>query len=215
MVRLLGQESAAMTHHSSVTRRSAIMLIAGIAALPAVRSRAAEEQVITVHKDPNCGCCSGWVRHLQAAGFAVMTVDTAELEAIKTRLGVPTDLAACHTAQVAGYVIEGTCLLSLSSASSPRSRTRRASRFPACRSVRPAWRVARLNRTTSSRLGRPDATHICGSWARGLSVESGLPILPTTRQNSIQLSLTQIANSRTWRNAIRRIVPAGTAARVF
>jgi hypothetical protein len=93
--------------HSSITRRSALVLIAGTAALPAVRSRAAEEQVITVHKDPNCGCCSGWVRHLQAAGFTVTTVDTAELDAIKTRLGVPTDLAACHTAQVAGYVIEG------------------------------------------------------------------------------------------------------------
>jgi len=26
--------------------------------------------VITVHKDPACGCCSGWVEHLQKAGFA-------------------------------------------------------------------------------------------------------------------------------------------------
>jgi hypothetical protein len=92
---------------SPVTRRSALMLIAGTVALPAVRSRAAEEQVITVHKDPNCGCCTGWVRHLQAAGFTVKAIDTAELDAVKTRLGVPADLAACHTAQVAGYVIEG------------------------------------------------------------------------------------------------------------
>ncbi len=28
-------------------------------------------------------------------------------DAVKTRLGVPDDLAACHTAEVAGYVIEG------------------------------------------------------------------------------------------------------------
>ena len=92
---------------SPVTRRSALMLIAGTVALPAVRSRAAEEQVITVHKDPNCGCCTGWVRHLQAAGFTVKAIDTAELDAVKTRLGVPADLAACHTARIAGYVIEG------------------------------------------------------------------------------------------------------------
>jgi hypothetical protein len=96
-----------MTYHSSVTRRSALVLIAGTAALPVVRSRAAEQQVITVHKDPNCGCCTGWVRHLQAAGFTVKAIDTADLDAVKTRLGVPADLAACHTAQVAGYVIEG------------------------------------------------------------------------------------------------------------
>ncbi len=28
-------------------------------------------------------------------------------DAVRTRLGVPEDLAACHTAEVAGYVIEG------------------------------------------------------------------------------------------------------------
>jgi len=96
-----------MAHHSLVTRRSALILIGGTAALPAIPSRAAGDQVITVHKDPNCGCCSGWVRHLQTAGFTVKTLDTAELDAVKTRLGVPADLAACHTAQVAGYVVEG------------------------------------------------------------------------------------------------------------
>jgi len=96
-----------MAPHSSITRRSALILIAGTAALPSSASPAAEEQIITVHKDPNCGCCSGWVQHLQKAGFTVKAIDTAALDAIKTRLGVPNDLAACHTAQVAGYVVEG------------------------------------------------------------------------------------------------------------
>jgi hypothetical protein len=91
----------------SPTRRSAIILIAGAAALPAAATRAAEQPSITVHKDPNCGCCSGWVEHLRETGFTVQAIDTAELDAVKTRLGVPRDLAACHTAQVAGYVVEG------------------------------------------------------------------------------------------------------------
>jgi hypothetical protein len=34
-------------------------------------------------------------------------VDAADLDAVKRRLGVPDDLAACHTAEVAGYIIEG------------------------------------------------------------------------------------------------------------
>jgi hypothetical protein len=96
-----------MALHSSLTRRSALILATGTAAFALTGSSAAEEQVITVHKDPNCGCCSGWVRHLQTAGFNVKTIDTADLDAVKTRLGVPADLAACHTAQIAGYVIEG------------------------------------------------------------------------------------------------------------
>ena len=92
---------------SSLTRRSALVLVTGTAALAMVASSAAEERVITVHKDPNCGCCSGWVQHLQAAGFTVNALETTDLDAVKTRLGVPADLAACHTAQVAGYIVEG------------------------------------------------------------------------------------------------------------
>jgi hypothetical protein len=95
-----------MADQTHVTRRSVLVLIAVTAALPAA-SGAAEDEVITVHKDPNCGCCSLWVRHLRQARFTVTAIDTAELDAVKTRLGVPSDLTACHTAQVAGYVVEG------------------------------------------------------------------------------------------------------------
>ncbi|HZH53420.1 MAG TPA: DUF411 domain-containing protein [Microvirga sp.] len=62
---------------------------------------------VIVSKDPNCGCCSGWVDHMRAAGFPVEVVPTPELDEVKTRLGVPRDLASCHTAEVDGYVIEG------------------------------------------------------------------------------------------------------------
>src|SRR5438309_11435820 len=96
-----------MSYHTSFTRRAALYLMAGTVALPMSATWAAEDHVITVHKDPNCGCCTGWVRHLQKAGFTVKTIETAALDAVKTRLGVPTDLAACHTAQVAEYIVEG------------------------------------------------------------------------------------------------------------
>src|SRR6266436_4286299 len=62
---------------------------------------------LAVARDPTCGCCSGWVQHLQKTGFDTKVLDTRELDAVKKRLGVPDDLAACHTAEVAGYVIEG------------------------------------------------------------------------------------------------------------
>lgn len=89
-----------------LTRRSALGLVA--AALIAPRSSAfAQTAAILVHKDPNCGCCAGWVRHLKDAGFAVTVEETADLQVVRRRLGVPSDLAACHTAEIAGYVIEG------------------------------------------------------------------------------------------------------------
>jgi hypothetical protein len=47
------------------------------------------------------------VEHLEKAGFRTKVLETKDLDAVKKRLGVPDDLAACHTAEVSGYVVEG------------------------------------------------------------------------------------------------------------
>src|SRR5262245_11219571 len=91
---------------SSLTRRSALFA-AGASLLQTSTLFAREKQVITVHRDPTCSCCSGWVEHLQKAGLDTKVFDISDLEAVKRRLGVPDDLAACHTAEVAGYIVEG------------------------------------------------------------------------------------------------------------
>ena len=62
--------------------------------------------LLQVWKDPNCGCCGDWVKHLQASGFLVQVFDTGNTAARK-RLGMPDALGSCHTARVGGYVIEG------------------------------------------------------------------------------------------------------------
>ena len=91
---------------ASLTRRSA--MISAAAFLLFVRpAHSAEEQVVTVHKDLRCGCCSIWMQHLQKNGFVTKAVDNTNVDAVKLRFGVPADLATCHTAEVAGYVIEG------------------------------------------------------------------------------------------------------------
>lgn len=89
------------------TRRTVLRLIAAAVLAAPAAAAFADEATLTVHKDPNCGCCSGWVQHLRDAGFAVRVNETSDLESIRTRLGVPADLTACHTAEVAGYVVEG------------------------------------------------------------------------------------------------------------
>jgi hypothetical protein len=60
-----------------------------------------------VHKDPSCGCCAGWVEHVQAAGFQATVIEMSNLAPLKTSLGIPNHLASCHTAKVGGYVVEG------------------------------------------------------------------------------------------------------------
>ena len=90
-----------------VTRRSLVGLLAAAALGAPVALALADDTMVVVHKDPNCGCCSDWVQHLRDAGFAVKVVEAADLKAVRDRLGVPAALAACHTAEVAGYVVEG------------------------------------------------------------------------------------------------------------
>jgi hypothetical protein len=62
---------------------------------------------ITVFKDPNCGCCKNWVEYLRKHGYRVTVRDTSGLAAVNRTAGVSDAIAACHTAFVNGYVIEG------------------------------------------------------------------------------------------------------------
>jgi hypothetical protein len=83
-------------------------LLAGLAAAALVSSARAAATLpqVAVTKDPSCGCCDAWVVHLRKEGFPV-EVTEGPVNRLKTRLGVPRELASCHTAQVGGYVIEG------------------------------------------------------------------------------------------------------------
>lgn len=89
------------------SRRAMLGAIAATAIGLAAGVRAEPRLIIKVWKDPNCGCCTGWVEHLRRAGFAVTATDTVDMQAVKTHLGVPAELASCHTAEIDGYVIEG------------------------------------------------------------------------------------------------------------
>lgn len=93
-----------------LSRRKALAAVLGLFATALAAGRPAQAQSgprIIVTRDPGCGCCSAWAGHLALAGFDVKIVESREMEAVKRRLGVPPDLAACHTAEAGGYVIEG------------------------------------------------------------------------------------------------------------
>lgn len=92
-----------------VSRRQTIIALGAIALAPHCAAAGTSEAlpIIAVNKDPNCSCCGGWVDHLKSAGFPVTVTTATDLKATRLRLGVPDDLASCHTAQVENYVIEG------------------------------------------------------------------------------------------------------------
>lgn len=90
-----------------MTRRLLVKFLATAALVGPVAAAEAGESIVLVHKDPNCGCCTGWVQHLRDSGYVVRVDETSDLDAVRNRLGVPAELAACHTAEVAGFLVEG------------------------------------------------------------------------------------------------------------
>lgn len=62
---------------------------------------------ITVYAAPNCSCCRNWMRYLQISGFRVDPEFSPDMEDVKSQLGIPMKLEACHSAVVGGYLIEG------------------------------------------------------------------------------------------------------------
>lgn len=89
-----------------MTTRRALLAAAGLSAvpMPAFAQRATR---VSVWRDPNCGCCSGWVGHLRAEGFAVVDQVVPSLAPVRRRLGTPADLLSCHAGEVEGFVLEG------------------------------------------------------------------------------------------------------------
>lgn len=64
-------------------------------------------EVIDVYKSPTCGCCSQWVEIMQEKGHEVHVHHSDSLDSIKAELGLPPQLASCHTAVINDYVFEG------------------------------------------------------------------------------------------------------------
>ncbi|KAA0876448.1 DUF411 domain-containing protein [Nitrincola tapanii] len=60
-----------------------------------------------VYKSETCGCCNDWIDHVREAGFEVEAINHANMNQKKQALGLPAQLASCHTAIIEGYLIEG------------------------------------------------------------------------------------------------------------
>jgi hypothetical protein len=99
----------AMNQWPAKHTRRALLLAAAISAIAPTEenARAAAWHAVTVWKDPDCGCCTGWVEHLRKNGFLVTVIETPDVQSVKVQRRVPPELASCHTAEIAGYTIEG------------------------------------------------------------------------------------------------------------
>ena len=83
------------------------MAVAAAAGLSTTRLFAATTTTIEVYKEPQCGCCEEWVKHLRSNGFDVKVNQVLDTAPYRAKAGIPAALASCHTAFVDGYAVEG------------------------------------------------------------------------------------------------------------
>ncbi|HDZ74541.1 MAG TPA: DUF411 domain-containing protein [Aurantimonas coralicida] len=85
------------------------MFLAGALSLLSAPVQAVGGENVEVFSTSGCGCCLGWVRHLEEAGFEVTNENLAmaDLYAKKMKAGLKQDQTSCHTGFVEGYVLEG------------------------------------------------------------------------------------------------------------
>jgi hypothetical protein len=89
-------------------RTTLLSLIASASVLVVPQAgRAAALPPVAVYRNPGCGCCEGWVKHMIAAGFTVTVEDDPNLSARRESLKIPADLASCHIGLADGYAFEG------------------------------------------------------------------------------------------------------------
>jgi hypothetical protein len=91
-----------MRHKLRIALPALVLAFAGSALAGAQRS-----PVVEVYKNPSCGCCVNWVKHLETHGFATRTTNVENIGEVKQKYNVPRQTVSCHTAVVEGYVIEG------------------------------------------------------------------------------------------------------------
>lgn len=89
-------------------RRAVLTSLAAVAAALSLPGLAKEAlPPVQAFKNPSCGCCGAWVKHMQAAGFAVTVTDVDDTSGARRKYGLPDRFGSCHTAVVGGYVVEG------------------------------------------------------------------------------------------------------------
>lgn len=87
-------------------RRNLLFLLT-LGSLGVVPASAQSKSRLTVYKDAGCGCCALWIKHMESNGFSATASNMDDMNAVKTKHGVPASLRSCHTTIVDGYVVEG------------------------------------------------------------------------------------------------------------
>ncbi len=87
---------------------AASLSLLGIVFSQAAAAQSIDDVVLNVYKSETCGCCVGWIEHMDAHNYHSNIFHPNDLDAVKQELGIKPEWASCHTAVTQeGYLFEG------------------------------------------------------------------------------------------------------------
>lgn len=85
-----------------------LVLALGLLSSESARAQSLDDITLNVYKEPTCGCCVGWITHMDERGFDSTVFHPINIASVKEELGVLPKWQSCHTAvSEDGYVFEG------------------------------------------------------------------------------------------------------------
>lgn len=90
------------------TSISVFALAFGLSLFGGASAQSLDDITLNVYKEETCGCCVGWIAHMDERGFESTVIHPRDLYAVKEELGVLRQWQSCHTAvSKEGYLFEG------------------------------------------------------------------------------------------------------------
>ena len=75
---------------------------------PSAAAQSIDDITLNVYKEITCGCCVGWIEHMDEHGYQSTVSHPANINQVKLDLGLQPQFHSCHTAVTAsGYIFEG------------------------------------------------------------------------------------------------------------
>ena len=89
-------------------RYSMMPVVCAVVLFTVGATNAYADDVLTVYKNPGCGCCSVWADKMKEAGFSVSVTERSAQNMKDWQIGLRPEHRSCHTAvSEAGHIFEG------------------------------------------------------------------------------------------------------------
>ncbi|MDA1369608.1 MAG: DUF411 domain-containing protein [Proteobacteria bacterium] len=86
----------------------ALLFAVSMAVAGGSSAQSIDDIVLNVYKLETCGCCGGWITHMEERGYTSNIFHPTDLNGVKEEFGIKPQWQSCHTAVTKeGFLFEG------------------------------------------------------------------------------------------------------------